>query len=142
MVIDVRKNMKAEINNENRRKFEALYFGQDVFWSCREPMEKTNILDARKLARPFSKYDAIELKPLSLISDEDAIEVAKMMVGERFENSKIIGQAYAHWLHKEPNYNLDWKVVQYFRKKRYACPFEGLSVEEMIEAGWIKLVES
>ena len=125
MGIDVRKNMKAEINNENRRKFEALYFGQDVFWSCREPMEKTNILDARKLARPFSKYDAIELKPLSLISDEDR------KVGIEFiEKVLPVSEKFAILF-----------TTDFFRSRGYAVPWMALSVEEMVQAGWIKLVQ-
>ena len=117
--------MKADLNNESRRKFEALYFGQNVFWTCRVPMEKENILDGRKLARPFSKYDKIELKPLCQISDEDLITL-NLKAGNYTE--------YA----EKGCFILD--ESDYLRSKGYALPWMGLSVEEMVDAGWIKLI--
>lgn len=168
--------MKAEINNENRRKFEALYFGQNVFWSCKVPMEKDNILDARKLARPLSKYDCIELKPLSSISNEDIKNVCIIEGYIHEENSfgqiirskttidiQIIDNDYPSGIPQRVRFYLshvffiEWDNMQshednqtqgvspnaydYLRSKGYVLPWMGLSVEEMIEAGWIKLVE-
>jgi len=139
--------MKAEINNENRRRFEALYFGQDVFWSCREPMEKDKIIDGRKLARPFSKYDAIELKPLSKISDEDVIEVAKIFRWNHYSDESKVFQVktflsqYLDYHNTNISPNEYFQLCDYLRSKGYALPWMGLSVEEMVEAGWIKLIE-
>lgn len=122
--------MKAEITNENRRKFEALYFDQPVFWSCKEPLESNNILDARKLARPFSKYDMLELKPLSSISDKDAELICKhhrvVSSDDKWSVNSMI--------------TLDGYSTDYLRSRGYALPWMGLSVEELESAGWIKLV--
>ena len=61
--------------------------------------------------------DQIELKPLAQMSDED--------------------KEHAYW----PVYPTHVCVmnIDYLRSKGYALPWLGLSVEEMIEAGWIKI---
>ena len=132
--------MKAELNNENKAKFFALYWGQD--WLTCPVLGDRGHIYSNTMKDDQIKDRWLTLKPLSSISDEDAIEVAKMVFGDRFSSHLIIGQSYAHWLNKNPLYALDWKVVDYFRSKGYALPWLGLSVEEMVDAGWIKLIES
>lgn len=132
--------MKAEINNENKAKFFALYWSQEVAENPLGPL----LVNGRCL--DYVMTDSMEcvlnLKPLSQISDEDAIEVG-MMNGCKEENSReftvSFGKATVNqWMHKFP---LNSFTSDYLRSKGYALPWIGLSVEEMVQSGWIKLVE-
>lgn len=109
----------------------------------------------------------LELTPLSKISDEDAIEVSKLLgyitkrtivrdtdcisiflyteddcdVQPTF-NIQYDGYAYFNngdtW---EDNFQrgADVSAYDYLRSKGYALPFHDLSVEDLINYGWIKL---
>lgn len=135
--------MMSSQNVQMKSRFFSLYWGQKIIKvDDRDDLVNPYVAHLTNDGRYTTLNTTIHLRPLTSISDEDAINVATMIVGDRFENPKLIGQAYAFWLNKDPNYNLDWKVVEYFRKKGYACPFEGLSVEEMEQLGWIKLIDT
>ena len=164
--------MKTKLTPELKAKFFAQYWGQKVF--------KYEMLD--KLRSKFlsldddhlSDDDYLILKPLSSISDEDAIEVAKisdvvpdegLLVERRSRGSVFVYCKYNDTAHtnKPENlfvipandlafycysdsgkiYNVDAEraldMFDLLRSKSYAIPFMGISVEEMIEAGWIKL---
>lgn len=117
--------MKAEIDNENKAKFFALYWGQKVY---RNPevrgFESTvggSISDER-----VPKTGYLELKPLSDISDEDAEECG-------YDNAKYM--LSDNYLINSP------RVFDYLRSKGYLLPWMGLSCEELIEAGWAKYKE-
>ena len=106
------------------------------------------------------------LKPLSAISDEDAIEVAKFAISEYYkeENEKQefpkeftisrnkfdVEISYGVFV---VNIHLSTAIVnvanegaclhcyQYLQSKSYALPFHGLSVEELQSRGWLRLIE-
>ena len=81
----------------------------------------------------------IPLKSLQSITDEDAIEVA-----------------YLHWPdYRKTNHNVDveWvkriletisqnsRISDYLRSKGHAIPWMGLSVEELVNRGWVRIKE-
>lgn len=143
--------MKTEINNENKEKFFALYWGQGVLcslvygdgWGINSgTIKKHSSNDIN-----YSKW--LSLKSISKISDEDLLKIYHL-------HSASIGYDYTmdfkpplemakHWMEKEEN----WKksvakysiVDHYLRSRGYALPWMGLLVDEMVEAGWIKLIE-
>ena len=106
--------MKAEITNENKAKFFALYWGQDILSDGIEI--GANVGDCEE--EMF-----LQLKPLSSIASLEDIQNGFFTV--------------------EPNLDYQVQIINqdYLRSKGYAIPWLGLSVEEMVEAGWIKLVE-
>ena len=119
---------------ENKEKFVAQYWGQKVGMVFDTDWDKhlsygigTNCL--------VYQVDYLELKPLSSISDEDAIEVSKLCVNgddKRIENIKVYARIYA----------LQSALINDFLRSRgYALPWMGLSVEKLIKYGWIKLKE-
>jgi hypothetical protein len=72
---------------------------------------------------------------ISLAEDEDAIEVAKIHGYDTDEETpKLIRENSKAEATKA-------SVVDYLRSKGYALPFLGMSVEEQINLGWIKLKE-
>lgn len=163
--------MKTEINNENKAKFFALYWGQRIQSDGINLFDVTNVL-------VYQSW--LELKPLSSISDEDAEIVARIITPhsgsfikiERFCHLSVIFNNVRTLIYPDfsfTSYNEDYKdsvsfdhmlfshqgsisnwiyyesvlfVEHYLRSKGYALPWMGLSVEEMVKAGWIKLTES
>lgn len=92
----------------------------------------------------------IELTPLSQISDEDLLKISRM----NFLNSDIRnvganefsfwydvrGANKGRWFHKSDYWgNLNTQQSDYLRSKGYALPWLGISVEEQIRRGWVKL---
>lgn len=87
----------------------------------------------------------LELTPLSAITDEDAIEVAKIE-GSLFNNdaSNISrGRNIVDWIFKEDTLSflgsMSIEIADFLRYKGYAIPFRNYSVEQLIEMGWLKL---
>lgn len=126
--------MKTEINLENKAKFFAQYWGQYVMRDYTTtrifPVDESNI--------KFEIEDAwLELKSLSDISDEDAIEVAKML-GCNDGNSKGFMIGYGRDYVKRER-NMKSNIVDFLRSRDYLVPWMGLSCEELIETSWAKL---
>ena len=170
---------------ENKAKFFAQYWGQEVLFH--NNLNQNLIIHGYNLFNlPLEEY-FLELKPLSSISDDDAIEVAKLahQINDGWEIEKRdpktiflkrngnvndvfglrIGLFYSAdmtaWHRFMPTkrrekteqypvnlciYNLtDTKplpyiaIVDYLRSKGYALDWNGISVKEQIELGWIKL---
>ena len=118
-----------ELNLENKAKFFNQYRGQMVFklmgllHTYRYPSER------------LEKYDYVELKPLSSITDEDAINVE--FEGGSSHFIKVL-ESYGHEFN---DLILKHNQIDYLRSKGYALPWMGISVEQMVSAGWIKLIE-
>lgn len=140
--------MKTQNTLENKAKFFAHYLGCEVVY----PEINGKLIKCKLHGVSFSeiettykrkrkgcvgdilsfesngnhKSDAInaylELKPISHISDEDAIN---------------LGYGYVSHLKS----NLDRNIDQ-LRNLGYALPYMDLSVEDLIEYGWIKLKEN
>lgn len=65
---------------ENKAKFFAQYYGQLVYKNYQEPLGLQRCQNDKRLRISNTlKNSWLELKPLSSISDEDAIEVAKII---------------------------------------------------------------
>lgn len=122
--------MKVEINNENKAKFFALYWGQTIVSHDEYPDKSTNIIEESNIKKYSEDTYFLYLKTLSQISDEDAKLVCKhhrvISSDEKWSVNSVI--------------KLDGYSTDYLRSKGYAIPWMGLSVEEMVEAGWIKLI--
>ncbi len=101
----------------------------------------------------------LELTPLSMISDEDAIEVAKIMYGHVFKGQFIVirsekavsigmdptsiiniyFEGRMRLIQGEIYCSISNGILDFLRSKSYALPYNRLSVEKQIEYGWIKL---
>lgn len=115
-----------------KARFFALYWGQ----KCGKnkygnlSVNKSNILNITHL----------ELKPLSQISDEDASKVCDLIfITNNNLNIQQIKQIVI--LIESNNWN-NYKIFDYLRSKGYALPWMDLSVEDLVEYGWIKLKEN
>ena len=137
--------MKTQNTLENKARFFAQYFGQHVLYFSSDFLRKIDNLTLDSVEND----DYLELKPLSQISDEDAIEVSKIFglghlsgaikelilsifrtsINDSGTTSSTNG--IKNWLH----------VFDYLRSKGYALPWMDLSVEDLVEYGWVKLKE-
>lgn len=136
---------------ENKAKFFAQYFGQNVLcYFFRDGIyEKEKVEVDYPILECLDKYKdtKLELKPLSQISDEDAIKISEL---RGFVNIKSIKTDYnGFWVRFLGNEHTKWVFfnelyqpeIDYIRSKGYALPWNGITIEEMIEFEWIKLKE-
>lgn len=144
-----------KINNENKAKFFAQYWGKEIvaheFISAGE-----NAVVGSVIFRNLDNWH-LELKPISDISDEDAIDVAKINTSIHWNNGLTpnvwknsfgktivsngtgIIDKYGQTIISE-NY-LSYTQVDLLRSRGYLVPWMGLSCEEIIKAGWAKYKE-
>lgn len=148
-----------ELNNENKAKFFALYFGQKVLYDPSYAVvayDQTGIFTVSDCTFDgvyIEPHVSLILKPLSQITDEDAIEVAKLIennhqgiIDDTHRKGLIHwGKVYAVQLMRSDTVRFNMRVyncialVDYLRSKGYALSWNGLTVEQMVESNWIKL---
>lgn len=126
--IGITKNYKKmEITNtlENKAKFFAQYFGQRfLLWHEHSPIFNLLVEDFK--SDTFSNY-LLQLTPISQITDEDAYNAG--ITKARLKN------------HINHPHIMTPFMCDYLRSKGYALPWMGLSVEQLVSFGWVKLKE-
>lgn len=137
--------MKPELNNETKLRFYAQYYGQRVFAYGYVDWESPNqnnrltwyvLRDSPESSNDASYYDFLDLKPLSAISDEELQELRVLLNETKYPLSKVrkVVENY--------KYEVDSSdITDFLRSKGYALPFQGISVEEQVQAGWVKLIK-
>ena len=129
----------------NREKLFAQYWGQKVL-TFNDEYEST---DAYLVDGSIDEDVKLLLTPLKLISDEDAIEVTEMCGVGQLSNTKKdltrIGREIVLFPYLEGKsirtvrQDIWLQVSDFLRSKGYALPYLGVSVEQQIDYGWIKL---
>jgi|JI7StandDraft_1071085.scaffolds.fasta_scaffold94576_4 hypothetical protein len=142
-----------------KEAFFAQYFGQQVIVTKGTYSKPTgsiykirhDIMEALNLGDLTKVKLAVLLKPLTQITDEDAIEFFDILWAkdETHRNKPIefkidFGKDWALAPTSE-RYGLIptglFHGVDFLRSKGYALPYLGISVDEMCKLGWIKLIE-
>lgn len=119
---------------ENKERFFAMYWGQKVMKKNIDGLENF-ITEPDGFIRSISNEVFLVLKPLSAISDEDASSLRGF----------INKGDFLFYLRKCKNQydfidsNLSLENLDYLRSRGYALPWMGLSVEELVNRGWVKL---
>lgn len=75
----------------------------------------------------------LQLKPLSKITDEDAISMYRGLE-RNYESANQFLEDY-----KSIGF-LEQSEVDFLRSKGYAVPFMGYSVDDLVKIGWVQLV--
>lgn len=144
---------------ENKAKFFALYLNRKKCIIRQGYINRDNIEP-----NGVDEYDSLELKHLSSITDEDAIEVAKIRFHyekyDEFEVSvkdvpfyksvHVCTEKFHDTLYMPHDANdLESNVcdmhgsithiVDYLRSRGYLLPWMGLKPDEIIDYGWVKL---
>ena len=139
-----------------KARFFAQYFGQHVLYFTSDFLRK---IDSLTLVG-IENDDYLELKPLSHITDEDAIELMRLKIESKgvvdietieIENKTLDGYTfivkYKNWDDERVGFVFNGHTnplsfYDYLRSKGYALPYMDLSVEDLVEYGWIKLKEN
>lgn len=153
------------MTKEEKPQFFGLYHGQRVM----KIDDSESIYTVEMIKFPMSESSYLLLKPLSSITDEDAIEVAKMawkgsvkdtirkanriivrMPDKVNPNQKFIISIWFDsgnttvWEWNTEKYTRTFNqcaIVDFLRSKCYAMPFKNYSVDDLIKEGLIKLHE-
>jgi len=123
---------------ENKARLFAQYFNQEVRVWKEKPDLLCNVGYAA-LQKEALPYSHIELTPLSQITDDDAIEVAKYMGWEQPKEREDFREIRDQLIVKIRHNWVTWVCVDYLRSKGYALPYQDAPVEQQIAYGWIKL---
>lgn len=120
--------MENSLNN--KAKFFSLYWGlncisnDDFVWHGQETLET-----ALKASKGDLSGWYATLKSLKDINDEDAFKIG---FGNKNSFLAINKELYIYHVNS----------VDYLRSKGYALPWMELSIEQLIEYGWVKVKES
>ncbi len=109
--------------------------------------EAKSIAENQVLADFWKHYDKVmdetsyvELKNLSDITDEQAIEVEKILGHKVFVGIKFIERFIADAFFDNP-FSICIAVIDYLRSKGYALPAFGYTVDQLIEENIFKIKE-
>jgi hypothetical protein len=141
---DISKNAELQQSciTAVKSRFFAQYWGQEI---CQTKGGKYTIDED---CFPLWEKSYLELKPLSQITDEDAVTVRELVkdtfyFDEEYDakqlNRAVIRMITEHtgsWLHVG---NCMY-AIDYLRGKGYALPFMEYSVSDMISFGWVQLL--
>lgn len=115
---------------ENKAKFFGQYYGQKVL--------RNRLLNDQIPPAPVgmfqlteSEYQYLELKSISEIVDDDFLEVMCKIFPFQPRSSFKKGRIYMD--------HLNVNQCDYLRSKGYALPFMEVSVEKLVEYGWVRL---
>ena len=133
--------MKPELDLFQKQKFYAQYYGTKTFYS-----RKHNLIRS-ELSLTYPELSTFEggyllLRPISQITDEEAIELNNLVSPQFTDKAFLIGW-FEKVLSNESHYKYNpirWmEITYYLRSRGFAIPFMGYSVDELETAGWIKL---
>ena len=110
-------------------RFFAQYFGLQVYHIG----DSTIPFFFNENSFPITEKGHLKLKPLSKITDEDAISMYRGL-GRNYESSNQFLEDY-----KSIGF-LEQSEVDFLRSKCYAVPYMEYSVDELVKMGWVQLV--
>lgn len=135
---------------DTKRSFFALYWGQKVMKKNAEGLDF--IVKPDDFIQSLSDDDTLflELKSLSDMTDDDAINVFDILfakIGTHKDKSKEFkiefGKDWSNSLGVEVYGQLFPKgyvnMIDYLRKRGYLIPYMGYSVEMLLSMNWVKL---
>lgn len=170
-------------NFETKNKLFGLYIEQNVYCDDSTGIKNEDFYSLYQSVGDMSNTSYLNLISIEKITDEDAIQVAKLahqidgefsifrkgnpkefLIHIKKEADVLIYHTSinkyccinTNWFFKDPNENSKVNIgeiittsrkpvpyiaiVDYLRSKGYAVPFLSMSVDVMVEYGWIKLV--
>ena len=125
------------VQTDVKCRFFTQYWGQKVV-AHTEDLKLNGIKEVRYEPRTLINFKEIEtscivLKPLSKITDEDAISMYRGLE-RNYESANQFLEDY-----KSIGF-LEQSEVDFLRSKGYAVPFMEYSVEDLISFGWVRLI--
>jgi hypothetical protein len=134
--------MKPELTPKLKERFFAQYYGQKVIRSreCGLPRDVNGVT---LQMMEFNSAMYLLLRPIASITDEEAIELTKFIFPENEERHTCSEGVALMWdtLNSTRNSGSWLKICDYWRHKGFVIPYLGHSVEDLISAGWVKLID-
>jgi len=129
---------------KNKSKFFAQYWGQKVLvFNDQGQYVKGGRYE---VDGSVDNHSFLELKPLSSISDEDAIKVfdkvfPNSLPTNDYDKIETIKEVYENEFRVYRFLGLDdsTSFIDACRALEYALPFNGLSIKKQIEYNWVKI---
>lgn len=119
---------KTENTLENKAKFFAQYWGVDVVnYGRGAKLMSVDFVDFIDLKNELF----LELTPLSQIRNEDVSYLG--------ENHAISFDEFGCYYGRGAGHSWTSSEIDYLRSKGYALPWMDLSVEDLVDYGWVKL---
>ena len=123
----------------------ALYYGQKIMQTTikHDPNNLSGLMWVEPIAfkEEGSQY-FLNVTPLQNITDEDAIEVAKIWgddgqskIANKVIASRILDENYKAYF----PFSTCFKIADYLRSRGYALPYMNYSVSDLVELGVFKL---
>lgn len=144
--------MKTQNNNENKARFFALYIGSAL--GDRKSFTDSQELTVSNFASVVRFSNApLSLRPLSDITDEEISELLPQLVddwedalGDAGVSVREFTEAMTDGLNSEENLEgmntaQAINTFDYLRSHSFALPWMDLSVNDLVEYGWVKLRE-
>lgn len=146
--------MKTENNLQNKAAFFAQYLGQKVHWRP-EYVNEVAVLDSIRLDVKYhyiGEEYCLLLSDLSNVCEADMTKAANV-IGFKSDEHFIKHFGYDQKTHVK-NYllrivttgstgyakaNKYLELIDYLRSRSYAIPWRDLSIQDLIEYGWIKI---
>ncbi|WP_284464864.1 hypothetical protein [Chryseobacterium sp.] len=122
---------------ENKAKFFAQYWGQNVMMWNEADSNSHQKIGVSYMTKYGVSNRRLELKPLSSITDEDY----KFIMNDKVMNPDLENGDPLFTFAIGGLRMSDLTTTDFLRSKGYALPWMGLSVEKLVEYGWIKLKE-
>jgi len=135
-----------ETTLKTKAKLFAQYLFQKVFYHDEYGTEVAHLDTIHLSDRLIQPGYKLLLKPLSSITDEDAKECANILI-DNADSIRDKDEARIHYWHglklaiadNSNTFISNVEIYQYLQSKGYALPYNGLSIEKLIELDWIKL---
>lgn len=128
------------ITQEFKERYAALYWGQKV--AMIQGFESLITVDARLME--VSRVCKLRLRSLESITDEEAVEVARIWLGKTkgLGVHPETGKEYIKVYAKEQFKRVDCALIDYLRSRSIALPYLGVSVDEMVKEGFVELIKN
>ena len=145
--------------NEDKARFFAQYYGQNVVSNKESLKGLYSNIDFTIMELIFDQsieddYFFLELTSLDQITDEHAIEVARIIGKDNYpigcdNNDLMAAKTVCYWFTENigdfENFigALRWeRLISFLRSKGYLVPFDKYSCKEILEKGWAKAKET
>ena len=123
-----------------KSRFFSQYWGQEI---CQTKGGRFTINED---CFPLWNRAYLELKSLSEITDEEAIEISKIFGWNHYSDESKIHQVKnfvidcSNYHSSNISSNENFNLIDFLRSKGYAVPFMEYSVDYLISFGWVQLL--
>ncbi len=129
---------------ENKAKFFSLYYGQNIRGWNEDNQGRVAKVGPTYMTKRIISECHLKLEPLKAITDEDKKYLERYLFGELIEfqilETSVFINTFSRRMGQKQRPIMN-QQLDYLRSKGYALPFGELSVEQLIEYGWCRLIE-